>query len=241
MAKGQALAPSEIKRIKHIKEFYSREYSPEDTCFDEYYKRRMDLTYKVILKPLKALCSLGATAVVGGVASGAVTSPFLSEFINILLSAGGTAALDFLTKHKHLILRDVGETVLEGMIAIAVRAAFLSVGTNPAGGVVIAISGATFMTANSIKLHNVQRMIKLVFQAHRGHGDLIDKLLERLNKKTKNRFNLSKDQLINELVRLDLDGSLCDGSLVKKGRLLKQKLVRRRELQRYLINLSSTY
>lgn len=175
---------NEIK-IKDVKKII-QEVGPENTCMDEYLKRRNRLILSLSISPAVLVGSAYAGGLVGLVAAetiGGAINP-VNGF----------------------------ETFLLGSIA---------------GGAMIAPTIALIQTGSQIKqLREVNLILKALAEIRiKAFGEKINKLYAKYSELEE--YPLDKSFFMAELLALDSNNELCDGSMTRKNsKLLKHRLAR---------------
>ena len=106
-------------------------------------------------------------------------------------------------------------------------------------GVAVVGTFLTMETVKGIQFASMRRMTNLIVASHANRFDA--KALKRLNRKYNRKYpkdNVSVQDLASAVVMLDETGMLCDGEVRGnlKGKKLKHKLARRKDLIKYIHN-----
>lgn len=195
-------------KIKEIKT-YVKTLDPQNTCMDQYLKRRRNVIIQLSLTPLIVPATF-ATGAVGGVFAGSFTYTVLYRWFGIFSSANG------------------GWDQLGYMIGGGVVGA--------AGATVYALANGGLRVAELID-HN--RLLKSLMELHHNEiGPVTEYLYGRFMKQNPESA-LSLSAFADTMMKLDQEGRLCDGSVKKKQarffrNSLKNKLTRSRDIFHFL-------
>lgn len=197
-------------RIKEIKN-YVLTLDPQNTCMDQYLKRRRQVIIQLSLTPLILPASF-ASGAFGGMLAGSVTYTVLYRWFGLLTSTNGG-------------WDQLGYIIGGGVIGAA-------------GVSVYALANGGMGVAELID-HN--RLLKSLMELHQNEiGPVTEYLFQRFLKQNP-ETTLSLNAFAETLMQLDQEGRLCDGSVKRKrARLfpnsLKNKLTRSKDLFHFLKN-----
>lgn len=197
-------------KIKDIKN-YVLTLDPQNTCMDQYLKRRRQVIIQLSLTPLILPASF-ASGAVGGMVTGSFTYTVLYRWFGLVTSPNGG-------------WDQLGYIIGGGVIGAA-------------GASVYALAKGGMNIAELID-HN--RLLKSLMELHQNEiGPVTEYLYSRFEKQNPGT-TLSLSSFADSMIRLDQEGRLCDGSVKKKrSRIfpnsLKNKLTRSKDLYYFLNN-----
>jgi len=172
-------------KMKEIRQ-YVKTLDANETCMDDYVKRRNQLIAQVSLAPLTIPASFYAGAI-GGVAAGSISYALLYKVLGVWTDPSYG-------------WKQLGYIIAGGVVGAGVGA----------------VSAVAYATKGAVDLVDNQRLLKALMEAHQNEiGPVTTFLYEKYTKKHPDS-PITVEDYSNYLLEHDRNGNLCNGTIKRK-------------------------